>query len=254
MLLDPRHARTEPVAIDLDGLVFRSGGSRLLDGVSARLSPDALTVVLGPNGAGKSLTLRAIQGLIECEAGFVRYGLNGSDVRPIAELHRRAGGIGMVFQKPVMFRRTVRGNLLHALAAAGVPREAREEGASALLEMAGLAAIGDRSARVLSGGEQQKLSNVRALAANPRVLLLDEPTASLDPRATHDIENLIVKARSDGVKIVLVTHDLGQARRLADEILFIHRGRVAELTPASEFFDRPRSAEAKAYLDGDLLL
>jgi tungstate transport system ATP-binding protein len=254
MLFDPRHANSHSIGLSLEGLVFRAGRRSLLDGLTAKLAPHAKTVVLGPNGAGKSLTLRAVQGLIDCHEGEVAYVREGVEAGPISDLHKRQGGVGLVFQKPVLFRRSVRANLIHALKAAGVVRSLREERATILLRMAGLEAIADQSARVLSGGEQQKLSIVRALAASPSVLLLDEPTASLDPRATHDIEDLIVKARSEGVKIVLVTHDLGQAKRLADEVLFVHQGRATELTPASTFFAKPRSPEARAYLDGELLL
>jgi tungstate transport system ATP-binding protein len=254
MLFDPRHSRDGSIGLRLDGLVYRAGHRTLLNGITAQLSARQLTVVLGPNGAGKSLTLRAIQGLIDCETGDVSVLRDDAASQPVASLHCKQGGVGLVFQKPMMFRRTVRANLIHALKCAGVPRTEWTHRSDILLSMAGLEDLADRSARVLSGGEQQKLSLVRALAANPRVLLLDEPTASLDPRATHDIENLIVKARSEGVKVVLVTHDLGQAKRLADEVLFIHQGRATELTPAAAFFDAPRSEEARAYLDGELLL
>ncbi|MEM8877361.1 MAG: ATP-binding cassette domain-containing protein [Pseudomonadota bacterium] len=254
MLFDPRHAKSHSVGLTLNGLVFRAGGRPLLDGLTAQMSAHAKTVVLGPNGAGKSLTLRAIQGLIDCDEGEVAFLRGETAAAPISALHKREGGVGIVFQKPVLFRRTVRANLIHALKAAGIDRSERDMRATILLRMAGLEPIAERSARVLSGGEQQKLSIVRALAASPSVLLLDEPTASLDPRATHDIENLIVKARSEGVKIVLVTHDLGQAKRLADEVLFIHQGRATELTVAADFFAKPRSPEARAYLDGELLL
>lgn len=123
-----------------------------------------------------------------------------------------------------------------------------------LLDLAGLRALAHRSARVLSSGEQQRLSIVRALAADPDLLLLDEPTANLDPYATRMIEALIRQAEARGVTVVLVTHDVGQARRLADDVIFLNRGRVTEQTPADNFFDEPQTAEASAYLAGRLLL
>jgi tungstate transport system ATP-binding protein len=107
---------------------------------------------------------------------------------------------------------------------------------------------------VLSGGEQQRLALARALAVEPEILFLDEPTASLDPASALAVEELVGRAHADGTKIVLVTHDLGQARRLADEVVFLHRGRVAEHTPAGAFFSRPRSAPARAFLAGEIVV
>ncbi|MEQ9609977.1 MAG: ATP-binding cassette domain-containing protein, partial [Kiloniellaceae bacterium] len=160
----------------------------------------------------------------------------------------------VVFQRPVVLRRSVAANLKHALATYGVPRGERAKRLEELLTLAGLQDLADRPARVLSGGEQQRLAMVRALAAEPDLLLLDEPTASLDPQATAAIETLIGRAAAKGVKIVMVTHDRGQAQRLADEILFLHRGRLSERSAADAFFSRPNSAAAQAYLEGRLLL
>jgi len=232
-----------PVA--LDSVVFEAAGKRLIDGVSLTLDPGPLTCVMGPNGAGKSLLLRLVAGLIRPSGGEVTYGGAAA-----AGQNR----IAFVFQRPVLLRRSVAANLDHALKTYGVARAERPGRIAELLALGQLAALAGRPARVLSGGEQQRLSMVRALAARPALLLLDEPTASLDPQATAAIEALIRKVSGEGVKVVLVTHDRDQAQRMADEIVFLHHGRIAEQAPAARFFDQPRSPEAQAYLAGRLLL
>ncbi len=232
-----------PVA--LNGVVYEAGGKRLIDDVSLTLGPGPLTCVMGPNGAGKSLLLRLIAGLIRPGGGSVRYGGAAA-----AAPHR----IAFVFQRPVLLRRSVRANLNHALKTYGVARAERRGRIAGLLALGQLEALAERPARVLSGGEQQRLSMVRALAARPALLLLDEPTTSLDPQATAAIETLVRKVAGEGVKVVLVTHDRDQARRMADEIVFLHHGRIAERAAATRFFDQPQSPEAQAYLAGRLLL
>ncbi len=231
--------------VTLNGVVFEAGGKRLIDDVSLRLGPGPLTCVMGPNGAGKSLLLRLIAGLIRPTGGHVTYG---------GEVAARPSRIALVFQRPVLLRRSVTANLDHALKTYRVPRAERPGRIAGLLALGQLQALAQQPARVLSGGEQQRLSMVRALAARPALLLLDEPTASLDPQATAAIEALIRKVAGEGVKVVLVTHDRDQARRMADEIVFLHHGRIAEQAAAIRFFDQPRSPEAQAYLAGRLLL
>ncbi|MGM0583140.1 MAG: ATP-binding cassette domain-containing protein [Pseudomonadota bacterium] len=223
----------------LEGAVLLRGGRRLLDGVTLRLPGRGVTALMGPNGAGKSLCLRVLAGLVTPDLGALR-------CAPLST--------ALVFQRPVLLRRSVRANLLHALRVAGVPRRERAERLQALLETGGLGPLARQPARSLSGGEAQRLALVRALASRPRLLLLDEPTASLDPRATAAVEELIARAVAQGAEAVLVTHDPGQAARLADRVIFLHRGRDAETTPAAEFFRRPRSEAARAYLDGRLLV
>jgi len=238
---------TEPdsqaLLVALSNIVYRAGGKRLLDGLDLRLFAGPKTVIMGPNGAGKSLTLRLLQGLLEPQSGQIEW-VPG----------RTASRSALVFQRPTLLRRSVAANLRHALAVYGVPRLERQKRIEELLELGDLTDLRDQPARRLSGGEQQRLSVVRALAAKPRILLLDEPTASLDPAATAAIEALVNIANGEGTKIVFVTHDAGQARRIGDEVVFLHRGRVFERAPADAFFSQPRSAEAKAYLQGRLLL
>jgi tungstate transport system ATP-binding protein len=238
-----RPARPAP-AVAFEAVTLRLGGRVILDALDFRLRPSGVTALMGPNGVGKSLTLRLLAGLIQPTAGHVRFAGGRPPAREVA----------LVFQKPVLLRRSVRANLDHALATYGVPRRARPGRIADLLELTDLARLADAPARLLSGGEQQRLAMARALAARPRFLLLDEPTASLDPRAAAAVEGLIWRAAADGIKAVLVTHDRGQAARLANDVLFLHRGRLAEAASARRFFDAPASAAARSYLRGDLLI
>ena len=223
---------------------FAARGRTILDRVSLRIEPGARALVLGPNGAGKSVLLRVMHGLIAPTSGEVRWSSVEAPGRP----RRQA----MVFQRPVLFRRSALGNLRFALAVAGVPAAERDRRALDALARVGLASIAQQPARVLSGGEQQRLALARAWMLEPEVLFLDEPTANLDPGSTREIERVIGAIHAAGTTIVMVTHNLGQAQRLADEILFVHGGRLAERTRAADFFRQPATAEAAAYLEGEL--
>ena len=229
------------------GLGFDAGGERLVDRVDADFRSGRRTVIMGANGAGKSLLLRLLHGLIRPTAGEVRW--RG---RPLDRRGRRAQA--MVFQRPVMLRRSVLANLRFALAVRGVRGAERAAREAQAIDRARLGDLADRPARVLSGGEQQRLAVARALACAPRVLFLDEPTASLDPASTHAIERQIREAHGRGVTIVMVTHDIGQARRLGDDLLFLHAGRVVETGRVSEVLDAPRSEAAHAWIEGRLYL
>ena len=241
-------AATAPILpVHARGLVFAAGGRRLIDGLDLTLRAGVRTVVMGPNGAGKSLMLRILHGLLEPCAGAILWGGRPAD-------HAVRLRQAMVFQRPVLLRRSALANVTHALGARGVPRRERDVRASTMLAAAGLRALARTPARLLSGGEQQRLAMARALSLDPEVLFLDEPTANLDPASTLAIEQLIQRAYRGGAKIVLVTHDAGQARRLADEVVFLHRGRIEEQSPAGRFFDAPASAAARAFLEGRLVL
>ncbi len=233
-----------PLAVE--GLVFEAGGRRLIDGLDLQLQAGPLTVVLGPNGAGKSLLLRLLHGLIAPAAGRISWAGRAPD----RALRLRQA---LVFQRPVLLRRSVAANLRYALAAHGIRGAERQARAEQWLARAGLADLARRPARLLSGGEQQRLALARALACDPEVLLLDEPTASLDPASALAIETLIRAAREAGTKVVLVTHDLAQARRLAEQVVFLDRGRVEEVAPAAAFFERPASERARAFVAGRLV-
>jgi tungstate transport system ATP-binding protein len=220
------------------------GDKPLLSGITATLEHGSRTVVLGANGAGKSVLLRLCHGLLRPTSGTVRW-----HTPEVPGAPRRQA---MVFQRPVLFRRSVLGNMTFALGLAGVPRAERGERALAALDRVGLSALANRPARVLSGGEQQRLALARAWSLQPEVLFLDEPTANLDPGAVREIETVIEAIHAAGTKIVLVTHNLGQARRLGDEVLFLDRGRLVERTAIDRFFQQPASPEAATFLKGEL--
>lgn len=197
-----------------------------------------ISVVLGHNGAGKSLLLRLLHGLMAPSDGNIAWA--GKDSMQIATRQQQA----MVFQKPVLFKRSVAANMNYVLKLRGKPPSLAQE----LLHGADLQDKQSQPAQSLSGGEQQRLAIARALALEPHVLLLDEPSANLDPTATQKIEAQINHAREHGIKIILVTHDIAQAKRLADEILFLQQGSLAEQTPAALFFSQPHSEAAQQYL------
>ncbi len=232
----------EPPALCASGLVVEVEGQRLLDRVDLTLRSGATTIIMGPNGAGKSLLLRVLHGLIQPTAGTVHWRTAG-DGRP----QRQA----MVFQKPVLLRRSVAANIDFVLGLHGNRNRARRQ---VLLQTVGLADRAQQPARLLSGGEQQRLALARALAMEPSVLFLDEPTASLDPASVLWIEDIVRSTRGRGTTMLFVTHDVGQARRLGDEVVFLHRGQVCEQTPSADFFAAPTSSEARRFLAGLIVL
>ena len=220
--MSPGRVAASILPLEFDSVGYTVGGRPLVRELSFRLEPGLRTLILGPNGSGKSLTLRLAHGLLRPSSGSVRW--HG------AAPERVRGDQAMVFERPVLLRRSVLANLEYALA---------------------LKSLAQRSARVLSAGEQQRLAIARAWATEPEVLLLDEPTAVLDPGAARSIEKLIDAIAGSGTRIVMTTHDLAQARRLADEVLFLWEGRLLEHARADEFFDRPESDRARAFLRGE---
>jgi tungstate transport system ATP-binding protein len=235
--------------LELERVGFHHRGQTLLDGISLRLERGGKTFIMGPNGAGKSLLMRLCNGLLQPSAGRVRWaGSQGSQ----PDVQRRR--LAMVFQRPVLLRRSVQANVRYALAVQGTPWRERRWRAMEALELFGLAALARRPARVLSGGEQQRLALARAWTLRPEVLFLDEPTAALDPAATKAVEEAVQNFHHQGTRIVMSSHDLGQARRLADEVVFLCGGRLLEQTPASQFFTSPRTPEAQAFMRGELIV
>jgi tungstate transport system ATP-binding protein len=221
---------------------FAAGGRTIIDHVSFELGAELRTVILGANGAGKSVLMRLMHGLLRPTAGEVLW-----NERDPERLRRRQA---MVFQRPVMLRRSALANVVYALKLAGMSDP--QQVARKALEDVGLSHLGHRAARVLSGGEQQRLALARAWSLRPQVLFLDEPTANLDPTATKEIETAIAAVHAAGTKVVMTTHNLGQARRLGDEVLFLHQGRLVERAPVERFFKQPGSAEAAAFIKGEL--
>jgi tungstate transport system ATP-binding protein len=223
--------------LHFDRVSLTLGGVDAIKDLTLTLAGTAPTVLLGPNGAGKTTLLRLAMGLAAPTSGQITWGA----------LTTPPPRVAIMFQRPVMLRRTAKANIDYVL-------QSRDQSADALLRSVGLAHVADRPARKLSGGEQQRLALARALARNPEILLLDEPTASLDPAATKAVEDILRDVAKSGVKIVMSTHDIGQARRIADDVVFLAKGRAIEHAPAAKFFSTPASRESTAFLKGELVL
>lgn len=216
---------------------LRYGAVDILQDISFEVQAGGPSILMGPNGAGKTSLLKLMMGLVAPSAGEVQCAQSQAS---------------FVFQKSVMLRRSVAANVAFALQAAGLP--ASDKAVHAALARVGLSHLAQRPARLLSGGEQQRLALARALSRNPAILFLDEPTASLDPAQTKEVEDIVISSAAMGVKIVMSTHDIGQARRLASEVLFLASGRLVERTPAASFFNQPESPEAQRFLAGELVI
>lgn len=235
----------QPAAIlplEVRDLALRFGETTVLEGLNLDLGPTGCTMVMGANGSGKSLLLKLLHGLLQPSSGRIDW--NGH--APSEVTARQA----LVFQKPVLLRRSVAANIDFVLKARGKRTARRDD----LLEHIGLSHKADQPARLLSGGEAQRLALARALATDPEILFLDEPTASLDPASVLAIEGIVAQAQARGVRIIFVSHDVGQARRLADDVVFLHRGRVDEHSPAADFFPEPHSKAARDYLNGRIVV
>lgn len=239
--------RARPGALRIEGLTLEAQGKRLVDIEHLALDAGRVTMLMGPNGAGKSLLLRMIHGLIGPSRGWISWG-------EVACGPATRATQAMVFQKPVLLRRSAAANVDFVLKARGLDRAARRARTEELLARVGLEDRGRQPARLLSGGEQQRLALARALAIRPQVLMLDEATASLDPASVLAIEKIVAEAAQAGTKVIFITHDVGQARRLAGDVVFLHRGRVAEHTAADRFFSGPASEVALAYLEGRIIV
>jgi tungstate transport system ATP-binding protein len=229
--------------ISTSGVEVVRGGTPVLQDIHVVIERGARTFILGANGAGKSTLLRVLHGLVRPTRGTVTWGT--SAIRP--------AGQAMVFQRPVLLRRSAAGNLRHALKLASLRGRSAQRRIDHALASVGLADLADRPARVLSGGEQQRLALARAWALAPDVLFLDEPTASLDPPSARAVEAIVDDIHALGTTIVMTTHHLAQAKRLADRVILLHGGRVAEHTDARDFFHEPRSAYGRAFLEGERL-
>lgn len=233
-------------ALRLSELGCSVDGHAIVAPVSLDIALGRRTVVLGPNGAGKSTLLQLIHGMRAATSGSVVMTERTGESRSPG-----AADVGLVLQRPVMLARTVVRNVEHALAVRGLPRGSRASVATRALEAVGLRSLAQRHARDLSGGEQQRLAIARVIAGSPACLLLDEPSASLDPGAAAGIERLLLSLSEAGLGIVMSTHDLGQARRIAQEVIFMHRGQVVESGDARAFFGEPRTEPARRFLAGD---
>jgi tungstate transport system ATP-binding protein len=221
----------------IDGMSLTEGGTRIIEDISLPLAARR-TLVLGPNGAGKSTLLRLIHGLLRPSAGSLHW--------------PRALSQAMVFQRPVMLRTTALANVIYGLKLKGYSASESEQRARHSLARVGLEQIAQRPARLLSGGEQQRVALARAWALEPELLILDEPTASLDPASSREVERIIGEIAAAGARILMTTHNLGLARRLGEEIVFIDRGRIVEQTPVEQFFKLPRTPAARRFLQEEI--
>jgi tungstate transport system ATP-binding protein len=238
-------APASDLPIRFENVSVAAGAVRMLERITLTFTAGPPAILIGPNGSGKSTLLRAAMGLIAPSQGRLTWG-GRENVPPT----RRA----IVFQRPTMLRRSASGNIRYALRASALARAAQNRRIAELLALVGLDGLADRPARRLSGGEQQRLALARALARDPVVLFLDEPTASLDPAATAAIEDIVRAISARGIKVVMATHDLGEARRLAGDVVMLHQGRVVETGPAASFFGAPQTSEARTFLAGGLLV
>jgi len=230
-------------AVIASGVDVLRGETRVLRGVDVTIRAGSRTFILGANGAGKSTLLRVLHGIVDPTRGAVTWGQSST----------RPRGHAMVFQRPVLLRRSAAGNIRHALALYGVRGRLADERIHDALASVGLSDLAERPARVLSGGEQQRLALARAWALKPAVLFLDEPTASLDPPSTRAVEAIVENIHRIGTTIVMTTHQLAQAKRLATDVILLADGRVAEQTAAETFFREPRSNYGRAFLEGERL-
>jgi tungstate transport system ATP-binding protein len=231
--------------LQFERIRYEAGKRLILDIQALAITPGTPTAVIGPNGAGKTTLLRLGMGLMRPTSGRVTWG-GREDVAPT----RRA----ILFQRPVMLMRSASSNIGYALASVSMPRSDRKRRTAELLELVGLSGFEDRPARRLSGGEQQRLALARSLARDPEILFLDEPTASLDPAAAKSVEDALRAVAGRGVKIVISTHDLGTARRLAGDVILLHRGMIIEHSPSELFFREPKTEEGRRFQAGDLLI
>lgn len=231
--------------LQISRLCVTRKGNTLLNDINLSIDTSGVTVILGPNGAGKSLLLQVAHGLENLNQGSLHW----NTIVPQSQQSWRA----FVFQKPVLLRRSVRANINYVLSLHKVEKSKHDALIQEALKLTGLPHLAERNARVLSGGEQQRLSIARAWVLQPKVILFDEPTAELDPSGAATIEQLIETIAQEGTKILMTTHDLGQARRLASDIVFLHQGRLIEYCLAEDFFTQPQTKTAENFIAGKLL-
>ncbi len=228
----------------LENVTVRKRDKTILKDISLNFAPVGFTIVMGPNGSGKTTLLRLMHGLERPRGGSVKWSSSEREARPQQ---------AFVFQTPVMMRRSVIDNIAYPQIAHGVSRATSSSKAADWADNVGLAHVKSIEATNLSGGERQKLAIARALINQPELVFLDEPTTNLDGKSTREIEGILQKAFNGGTRIIMTTHDIGQAKRLATDVVFINRGELCEHSPAEEFFGATQSSAARAYLNGDIV-
>ena len=230
--------------LELTDVSVRKGGKVILDNIGLTFGTEGFTVVMGPNGAGKTTLLRLLHGLERPRGGKIQWAVSQRE-----SINQQS----FVFQSPILLRRTMFENLIYPLKIAKTAKDQAEKLTNEWMEKINLADKSGVSAQMLSGGEKQKLAIARALITKPQVLFLDEPTTNLDGASTREIELILNSALKSGTRIIMTTHDIGQAKRLASDIIFIHKGMVRETAKSEVFFKNPMSEEARAYLRGDIV-
>ena len=253
-MTDRQHQPSSAILpLSLQGVGLFRDGKRVIKDVDCTFegredNAPGKTFIVGPNGAGKSLLLRICHGLVRPDEGRVIW--LGDAAKDANTVKKRQA---MVFQRPVLLRRSAQANIDFALSLRGIPRSERSDRVQALLQQTGLGRLAKTPARALSFGEQQRLALARALAIEPELLYLDEPTASLDPASAHMVEDLVEQAVSKGTRVIMSSHDLAQTARMAYDVIFMHRGRIKERAVAADFFNAPKNDLARDFLDGKLL-
>jgi tungstate transport system ATP-binding protein len=232
------------VRATLSEITVKRRGKVILGPLSLELEDTGVTVVLGPNGAGKTTLLKVLHGVERLSTGALSWNTSAEEAYSAQ---------AYVFQTPIMLRRTVAQNLAYPLQLAGYAKAEIAPKVAHWAERIGLSGALERPAPRLSGGEKQKLAIGRALIRAPKVLFLDEPCANLDGRSTREIESLLQDAHAAGTRIIMTTHDIGQAKRLATDVLFLLGGKLHDQGAAPGVFDAPAKAETKAFLQGDIV-
>jgi tungstate transport system ATP-binding protein len=238
---EDRHDLTPIQFVDLSVVL---GQKLILDKINCKIKSNSITAVLGPNGAGKSIFLQTINGLVSIQSGRLTF----NSMQNNQEIREQQA---MVFQTPVLLRRTVMANMQFV---SNLRNKKSNQLLKNLLDKVGLEGYEEKPARLLSGGEKQRLSIVRALIVNPNLLLLDEPTANLDPYSLNLIEDLVLEENSIGKTVIFTTHDMSQAKRLATDVIFLNKGKVLEQTVSKTFFKKPKTFEAQKYINGEILI
>ena len=238
---EDRHVLTPIQFVDLSVVL---GQKLILDKINCKIKSNSITAVLGPNGAGKSIFLQTINGLVSIQSGRLTF----NSMQNNQEIREQQA---MVFQTPVLLRRTVMANMQFV---SNLRNKKSNQLLKNLLDKVGLEGYEEKPARLLSGGEKQRLSIARALIVNPNLLLLDEPTANLDPYSLNLIEDLVLEENSIGKTVIFTTHDMSQAKRLATDVIFLNKGKVLEQTVSKKFFKNPKTFEAQKYINGEILI
>ena len=241
------HPRPAVQPVSGQALQMERAGRVLLSVPGIEFGKAGCSVIVGPNGAGKSLLVRTLCGLIKLDSGRVYW---AGTVPDASRRHQ----VGLLLQRPVLLRRTAMQNIAYALRKTGLSRKAAAEHACQSLHKAGLGTVMQVPSHRLSGGEQQRVALARALALKPDMLFLDEATANVDPASTLVIEQQLLGAMRAGLQVVMVSHDVGQVRRLANEVVLMHKGQIVEQSPREAFFEKTMNPVSRRWLAGELLV